>query len=265
MMLDRVVNLVAWGVVGFILLPLVVIVGGSVTERPFVEFPPTGFTFKWYEKLLLREDFVASFMVSVQLAALCTVVAIVIGTAAAIGLHRHKFGGRELLGAFVMAPLVLPTVVTGVSLLQFYYLIALDAPFWGLLMGHVLITLPYVVRTVGAGLMTMGNDVEEAAESLGAGPFRRLVQITLPMLAPSLLVSTIFVFIVSFDQVTVSIFLSGPSLMPLPIRIYTYIDYSIDPMVAAVSTLLIGFAGLITVILQRSFGLDRAFGMKGRR
>jgi putative spermidine/putrescine transport system permease protein len=263
-MLDRVLSFTAWVVVGFILLPLVVIVGGSFTERNFVEFPPTGFTLKWYAKLLSRADFIESFIISLELAAACTVVALVVGTAAAIGMHRHAFRGREIVQAFVMSPLVLPTIVTGVALLQYYYAIALDAPFWGLLMGHVIISVPYVVRSVTAGLTTLGPDVEEAAESLGAGFFRRLFRVTLPMLAPALLVSTIFVFIVSFDQVTVSIFLSGSDLMPLPIRIYTYIDYSIDPMVAAVSTLLILFACGISVVLQRTFGLDRAFGVGGR-
>lgn len=263
-MLDRILSLAAWVVVGFVLLPLVVIVGGSFTQQNFVEFPPTGFTLKWYAKLLSRGDFIESFVVSLKLAAACTAVALAIGTAAAIGMHRHPFRGREVVQAFVMSPLVLPTIVTGVALLQYYYLIALDAPFWGLLAGHVVISVPYVVRSVTAGLITLGPEVDEAAESLGAGPFRRLFRITLPMLAPALLVSTIFVFIVSFDQVTVSIFLSGSSMMPLPIRIYTYIDYSIDPMVAAVSTLLILFACGVSIVLQRTFGLDRAFGVSGR-
>ncbi len=184
-----------------------------------------------------------------------------LGVPAVMGLHRHDFPGRKLFRAFLMSPLVLPTIVTGVALLQFYYLINMDAPLTGLLIGHVLITVPYVIRTVGAGLVGMDPAIEEAANSLGAGVARTLLKVTLPAMAPSIMAAMIFVFITSFDQATVSIFLSGPDMMPLPVRIYSYIDFAVDPMVAAVSTLLIIFAFGIIALLQKLLGLDRALGV----
>ena len=185
----------------------------------------------------------------------------VLGVSAVVGLHRHGLAGSRLFQAFLMSPLVLPTIVTGVALLQFYYLIDLDAPFSGLLIGHVLITIPYVIRTVGAGLVGLDPAIEEAANSLGAGGVRTLLRVTLPAIAPSLMAAVIFVFITSFDQATVSIFLAGPGLMPLPVRIYTYIDFAVDPMVASVSTLLILFAFGIIALLQKLLGLNRVTGM----
>ena len=255
--IDRVLGACAWAVVLFILGPLVVIVGGSFTETPYVAFPPVGFTGRWYVQLMHRPDFLQSFALSVGLAAACCVGALLLGVPAAVGLHRHAPGSR-LFRAFLMSPLVLPTIVTGVALLQFYYLIDLDAPFPGLLVGHVLITVPYVVRTVGAGLQGLDPALEEAAGSLGAGPLRCLLRVTLPAVAPSMAAAVIFVFITSFDQATVSIFLAGPDTMPLPVRIYTYIDFAVDPMVAAVSTLLIVFAFALVAGLQKVLGLDRA-------
>lgn len=260
-MLERAMAVAGWVVVGFILGPLVVIVGGSFTETPFVAFPPQGFTWRWYVQLMHRGDFLHAFGVSILLAGLCSVGALGLGGAAALGLHRSGFAGRAAFRAFVMSPLVLPTIVTGVALLQFYYLIDLDAPFGGLLIGHVLITIPYVVRTMGAGLVGLDPALEEAAGSLGAGAWRTVFTVTLPAIAPSIMAAVIFVFVTSFDQTTVSLFLAGPDAMPLPVRIYNYIDFAVDPMVASVSTLLIVFAFGVIALLQRVLGLDRAMGV----
>jgi putative spermidine/putrescine transport system permease protein len=260
-MVDRVISGLGWLVVLFLLGPLVIIIGGSFTETPYVAFPPVGFTWRWYGQLLHRGDFLQSFLFSVWLGVLCCVGSMVLGVTAVIGLHRHGVAGSRLFRAFLMSPLVLPTIVTGVALLQFYYLIELDAGMAGLLIGHVLITIPYVIRTVGAGLVGLDPALEEAAGSLGAGGLRTLLRVTLPAISPSIMAALIFVFITSFDQATVSIFLAGPDTMPLPVRIYNYIDFAVDPMVASVSTLLILFAFGLIAVLQRLLGLHRAMSI----
>lgn len=257
-------SLNAWTTAAVIWLlgPLIVIVAGSVTEAPYVTFPPEGFTLKWYQQLMGRADFLHSFIDSIVLATVATVLAVLLGSVAALALSRDKFAGRELFRAFLMSPLILPTVVTGVALFQFSRLMGVTSNMVGLVIGHTLITLPYVIRTVGAAIVTLDPTLAEAAESLGATPSRVLLRVVMPAIAPAILVSVIFAFIVSFDQVTISIFLTGPDVMTLPIRIYTYIEYAIDPMVAAVSTLLILFAYALVVALERMFGLDRVFGQK---
>jgi putative spermidine/putrescine transport system permease protein len=247
-------------VIAFILAPLVVIVGASFTTTSYIVFPPVGFTLDWYAKLLVRRDFYSSFWDSLIVALACTAIAVPAGALAAIGLHRASPATRVSLQSFIMSPLVLPTIITGVALLQFYQMVDFHFPVMGLILGHVIITIPYALRSVGAGLMGLDPALEEAAASLGATPLRILLRVLLPNLAPALLVSVIFVFIISFDQVTVSIFLSGADVMPLPIRIYSYIEFSLDPMVAAISTVLIVFAYVLVWVLERSFGLNRAFG-----
>jgi len=257
-MFDRSLNIASALILLFILGPLVVIIGASFTTTPYVAFPPHGFTLHWYKELLGKVDFVESFVDSVVLGILATAGAALIGTPASLGLHKAGARGRAVLSGFVMAPLTLPTIVTGVALLQFYYAIDLNAPLVGLLIGHMLITIPYFVRTVGAGLMALDPALQEAAESLGASALRTHLRVTLPAIAPSIFAALTFVFITSFDQVTISVFLSGPDMMPLPIRIYSYIEFAIDPMVAAVSTVLIVLAFAIVAGMQRMLGLDRA-------
>lgn len=258
-MFHRAVAVAAWAVVLFLLGPLVAVVGGSFSDTPYVAFPPQGLTLRWYGLLLQRGDFLESFGTSVLVAVLCTGAAVALGVPAAVGLHRR---GREdaLLQAVLMSPLVLPTVVTGVALLQFYTLIDLQAPLAGLVAGHVVITVPYVVRTVAAGLARLDPALEEVAGSLGADAARVLLRVTLPAVAPSILAAVIFVFVTSFDQATVSLFLAGPGVVPLPVRILNTIEFAVDPMVAAVSTLLILFAFALVAALQRLLGLDRMLG-----
>jgi len=250
----------AVGVV-FLIGPLIIVVGGSVSDSPFVQFPPEGFTLRWYVAMLKRDDFLTSFVDSVFIAVLTTAAAAAMGTLAALGTQLVGSARlREALATFVLSPLVLPTIITGVALFQAVRWIDVDMPYVTLVVGHILITVPYVVRTIGAALVGMDQSILEAAESLGASPARVILQILVPAIAPAILVSLIFVFIVSFDQVTVSLFLSSPDVTPLPIRIYNYIEFAIDPMVAAVSTALIVFAYLLVMVLEKMIGLDRVFG-----
>jgi len=255
-MFDRVLAACSTLVVLFLLGPLVVIVGASFTTTAWVTFPPVGFTLAWYRALAERADFMAALHTSVVLGVLATGGAAVIGIPAAIGLHRSG-RGRAVLRGLIMAPLTLPTIVTGVALLQFYYAIELDAPLAGLLFGHMLIITPYCVRTIGAALAALDPALSEAAESLGAAAWRVHLRVTLPAIAPSIAAACAFMFVTSFDQVTLSVFLAGPEAMPLPVRIYTYIEFAIDPMVAAASTVLILLAVLVVVLVQRLAGLDR--------
>jgi putative spermidine/putrescine transport system permease protein len=256
----RLIDTIAWLVVLFLMTPLIIIVGGSFTVTPYVAFPPIGFTLRWYDQLMHRQDFLDAFLTSLVIAVLATTIGLVLGTLAAMGMHRHEFPGKQAVEGFLASPLILPTLVSGIALLQLYYYIDMDTALIGLVIGHVLITVPYVIRTVGAGLIGLDPALEEAASSLGAGQVRILWRVILPAISPSIMASSIFVFIMSFDQATVSIFLATPDVVPLPVRIYTYIDLAIDPMIAAVSTLMIGFSFVLVAVLQKLIGLETAFG-----
>lgn len=258
-MFDRLMSAAAWAVALFLIAPLVVIVGASFTTTIYVVFPPQGFTLRWYQQLMGQGDFIRSFFDSIWLGLATTAGAALIGAPTAFGLRMGSARSQALLRAFVMAPLTLPTIVTAVALLQVYYMSELDIPWTAVTLGHILVTLPYFVRTLGAGLEALDPAMLEAAESLGASRTRIMLRVILPSVAPSLFAGLIFVFITSFDQVTMSIFMRGADMNPLPIRIYSYIEFAIDPMIAAVSTVLILFAFIVVVGLQKLLGLERAF------
>ncbi len=247
-------------VILFIVAPLIVVIGGSFTATSYVAFPPQGLTLHWYAALLQDGDFRQSFLDSLALAGATVAVATPLGTAAALALYRDVRRGRALLQTFLQAPLILPTIITAIALLQFLQRAEMSNVFLSLVIGHVLITTPYILRTVSAGLGGLDPAVTEAAEGLGAGDWRILCRVLLPSAAPGIMAGAIFAFIMSFDETTVSLFLSGPDMMPLPVRIYNYIEFSIDPMVAAVSALLIGFAYALVVLLERVVGLNILFG-----
>ena len=158
-----------------------------------------------------------------------------------------------------MTPLVFPAIVLAVALSMVLGSVGLVRNFWGLVFAHVIITVPYVVRTVGATLAEIDRAYEEAAATLGANTMRTFFEVTLPMLGPGLVAGAVFSAIMSFDEFTVSLFLVGPGVMTLPLEIYYYTEFSMDPTVAAISTMLLGVTALIVVLIERSIGLRKQF------
>lgn len=259
-MFNRLLSTIAWAAIIFLVLPLVIIIAASFTETNYVSFPPQGFTLKWYEALATKTEFLGSFVDSIIIGAITMMGAALIGIPTAFGLRLGSTRSQAILRTFVMAPLTLPAIVTGIALLQLYYTTNLDTPVLGIIIGHILITVPFFVRTLGAGLEAVDPFMAEAAASLGATRYRILWRILLPSVAPSIFAGMAFVFITSFDEVTMSIFFSDATFMPLPIRIYSYIEFSIDPMIAALSTVLILLAFLVVMGLQKFVGLEKALG-----
>ncbi len=158
-----------------------------------------------------------------------------------------------------MTPLVFPAIVFAVALVTVLGSMGLLRNFWGLVFAHVIITVPYVVRTVGATLAEIDVSYEEAAATLGANRSKTFLLVTLPMLRPGLIAGAVFSAIMSFDEFTVSLFLVGPGVMTLPLEIYYYTEFQMDPTVAAISTLLIGFTAVVVVLIERFIGLRKQF------
>ena len=257
-MFDRIISVIAWGAILFLIAPLLIIVVSSFTETDFVTFPPQGFTFRWYHEAIAQGGFVEAFFDSLIIASATMLGASLIGIPTALGLRMGTTRTQAILRSVVMAPLTLPAIVSGVALLQIYYASGMDAPLFGIVVGHILIAVPFFIRTVTAGLERVPVSILEAAESLGASRLRILFRVLLPSILPSICAGLAFVFIVSFDEVTMSIFFSNPDIMPLPIKIYNYIEFSVEPVIAAISTILIFSSFVLVVILQKAFGLDRA-------
>jgi putative spermidine/putrescine transport system permease protein len=242
----------------FILAPLLVTVAISVGTSQFAAFPPRGFTLEWYAQVLRDPDFQASLGFSTALAIGATAGALALGVPAAFALARHDFPGRGAAAAALLSPLIFPVLITGVALLQMFATLNWNNTSLNMLIAHVLITTPYVVRTVTASLTLADTALEDAARTLGAGRWRVFRRIIVPQIAPGLAAGALFAFMVSFDNFPISLWLADAQHNPIPILVFQRIASVFDPSIAAISTLMILFAMAIVVVLERVIGLRRA-------
>jgi len=245
-------------IVAFLLLPLIFPIVLSVSDTPFVTFPPRGFTLDWYGRVLDDPDFTGSFGFSVALSTLAAVGAVLLGTPTAIGLTRLQFRGKAFIQALVLSPLIFPTLVTGIALLRLASSVGSTDAFVNLLVGHVLVTTPYVVRTVSASLVTVDPGLEEAARTLGAGRVTAFWRVTRPQIMPGLVAGALFAFVTSFDNYAISMWLFDASHVPLPMMMISLISRMFDPGIAAIASLMIFFSLFMVLLLERLAGLRRA-------
>lgn len=252
-----------WALLPFVVLvyvgllaPLVVVIAVSFGPSAAFEFPPTGLTLHWFEAFFSSKPFVTSFFrVSLVIGLLASILATMLGTAAAIGLVRFRFFGREALETFFLMPLLVPQILLGAALYLLYARLEIRASIWTLLWGHLIICTPYVIRSVTAGLVGMDPRLEEAAMSLGATPPQAFFRVTFPLLQSSLLSGAIFAFIISFSDINLALFLSGPESTSLPVHLFSQIQWEGDPTIAAASSLQIVIIGTLILLVQRIFRL----------
>lgn len=220
----------------YMLAPIAVVVVTAFGSSAYPVFPPVGFTLHWFVKAWQSDDLRNGAFISLKVGLSCALVATVLGTASALGLSRYRLAGGKYLSTLMMTPILFPGVVLGLALLVTFFKVGLAQTFVGLVAGHVVVTTPFVIRLVGASLAEYDTRYEEASRNLGAGWWRTLLQVTLPLLRPGITAGALFAFIISFDELVITIFLAGPSLQTLPIRVFTRIEYSSDPTVSAVAT-----------------------------
>jgi putative spermidine/putrescine transport system permease protein len=237
--------------------PLVVIVALSFTSTEFLRFPPSGFSLRWYHAFLEDWTYVEAFRASLLLAAGSAVGAVAVGVPAALGLARGRFPGRNSLALFFTSPLVLPQVVIGAAMLASLSVAGLVQTWAGLVVAHMVIVLPYVIRTVAATLAGFDRSVEEAAQDLGASPFVTFVTVTLPLIKQGVIAGGLFAFIISWINVEVSMFLTSARLLTIPVKLFNYIQYNVDPLIAAVSAATIYLALVIVILIDVTVGLER--------
>ncbi len=248
-------------VVVFILAPLFIVVAISFSDAGFVAFPPRGFTIRWYSKVLQDPDFLRSLQFSAGLAIAATTGALLLGVPAAFAVARHQFPGRGFAAAALLTPLIFPVLITGVALLQLFAIAGSNNTPVNLLFAHILVTTPYVVRTVTASLMLADVTLEEAARTLGAGRWRVFRRITVPQIASGLAAGALFAFMVSFDNFPISMWLADAEHNPVPLLIFQMIANVFEPSVAAISTLMILIAMAVVLVVERLAGLRRAMAM----
>jgi putative spermidine/putrescine transport system permease protein len=244
-------------VVVFLAMPNVAIIASSFSPTSTFGLWNGGLSLQWYENLFSRPTFGSGTLNSLILAIGSTVAGTAVGLAAAVAIARWRFPGRNLLNAFVMAPLVVPEVVIGLSMLIGFATIKADAGMVQLAALHTIIVLPYTTRILLANLQRTDPSLEAAARLLGATPLKAFLLVTLPIIGKGLAGAMIFAFVTSFHNFTATFFLVSNEAT-LPVAIFQYIRTEHDPTVAALSTLMMAGAMLLVWLLDRLLGLEKA-------
>ena len=249
----------------FMLAPLVVVIGVSLTPKGFLEFPPSGISLRWFDAILANPQFITSAWISLELGVASASLATILAIPAALAIGRGRFAGRDALQALFLSPLTVPTVVLGIAFLRFLTLVSLNGTFVGLMLCHVVIIMPFVLRLVLASVVGLDRSVEKAAISLGASHWTVFYRVTLPAIIPGVIGGWVLAFITSFDELTVTIFIVNPTTTTLPVRLFNHITQTTDPLVASVSTIAIIFTVVLMLIVDRIYGLDRLLIGEGAR
>lgn len=236
----------------FLYAPILVMALMSFNVSEFYALP-INFTFGWYEKLAGNQEILRAAWRSVWIAIAVTVIAALLGTAAALALFRYEFPGKAVLQAMLFPPIAIPWLIIGTAMLIFFFWVGIGRGTPAVILGHVALALPYVIVVVTARLKTFDRQLEEAARSLGARPWQVTRLVTLPWIAPGIVAGALFAFAVSFDQFVVSYFLAEPGDATLPVMIYTAIRKGFTPEINAISTIIIAVSMMVMLLASRHF------------
>jgi putative spermidine/putrescine transport system permease protein len=237
-------------VVLFLLLPIIFIAALSFGDSQWLIFPPPGWTLHWYQQLFTDSTWIDALFNSAKVAVMVTVLSVTLGLLASLALTRGKFVGRNLLQIFCMTPMVLPVVVLAVALYAFFLRVGLNGTITGFVLGHLIIALPFSIITISNSLASFDISLEEAAQICGASPLQVKLRVTLPSIRLGLFAAAIFSFLVSWDEVVLSIFMASPTLRTLPVLIWSTLRQDLTPVIAAASTLLIGLTVVMMLLVS---------------
>jgi putative spermidine/putrescine transport system permease protein len=237
----------------FLLMPIVFIAALSFGSSQWLIFPPPSWTLRWYQDLFADPRWLESALTSAKVAAIVTVLSVVIGLFASLALTRGTFRGKETLRALFLTPMILPVVVLAVGLYAFFLKIGLNGTLTGFVIAHLVIALPFSIISIGNALEGFDKSIEDAAVLCGASPWEARLRVTLPAIKHGLFAAAIFSFLVSWDEVVLAIFMASPTLQTLPVKIWATLRQDLTPVVAAASTLLV----LFTIVLMLLVALVR--------
>ena len=243
---------VYWGlailVLILLILPTFVIIPMSFTSTSFLIFPPQGFSWQWYAEYFGRRDWTGPTLLSFQVAASVALLSTVIATPAAIGLVRGNFWEKRLLHVIIVTPLVVPVIITGIAVYFSLSPFKLVGTPIGLILAHTVLALPRQVIVISAVVRGFDRSLELAALSLGASRLKTFWFVTLPLLSHGIAAGAVVAFVTSFDEVIITIFISGTSAVTLPRRMWDSVRLEYDPIIAAVASLLISFAVVVVAL-----------------
>ena len=247
----------------FILTPVIFIGWISFFTNEIISFPPEGYTLRWFANVWEQRVFARGFVMSLQVAFISMLIGVAFGTLASIALVRYRFPGRETINMLLLSPLIVPGIVAGTALYIFYIEIdnymewRLQATLEGLVLAHVMLTIPWTVRLITASLVGIDRSVEDAAMNLGANRWVTFRRVTFPMMRAGLVAAALFSFITSFENLELSLLLVGPGRTTLPIAILQYLEFKVDPTIAAVAFIQIFLIGILMLITDRFVKLSR--------
>ena len=245
----------------FLVVPILVSAVLSFDDREFIgQFPPTSFSLRWYRSFLQNPSYSDGLIVSLKLALLATAITTAVGACTAFVLAETRWRGRALVETLFLSPKFVPTVVIGFSMLGFASAMHIFDAFTRLVMGHIVITIPFTVRATLASLVGIRRSLSEAAISLGAPPWRAFIDVTLPLARTGIIAGALMAFALSFDEVAVSIFLTDAFTQTLPVALVAEMRANLNLTVAAISTIFATIALLIVLFLDRAVGLDNVVG-----
>ena len=252
---NRLLGFYTFLVFAFLMAPLLIIVVTAFGEADIVQFPIQGFTFKWFSKALSSQSFVGSCLFSLKLAFFATLLALVVGIPGAYALARFSVKGKALIKSFFLSPTIVPGTVLGFALFQ-VIIVKLHIPTQiGLFCGHFLIVLPYVIRSVGSSLDEFDFSIEEAAWTLGMGKVKAFFTVVLPNITSGISAAFLLAFINSFNNVPVSMFMTGPGVNTMPTTLMGYLESGFDPTVLAFSVVLMLATIGIMFVVEKTLGI----------
>lgn len=240
----------------FLLGPLVIIMVTSFGGNAILQFPPEGFSLRWYKNIFEVSMFMETFKVTMGVALLGNLIALLLGVPAAYALSRGDFKGKSFLNNIFISPLLIPGIVLGFTMLK-YLVVQFNLPIYtSLLVGHVVLMLPFIIRVIGSSLSNFDYAIEEASMSLGASRIKTFFTVVLPNIRSGLIAGVLLAFLESFNNVDISVFMTGPGVSTLPIQMLTYVENYFDPTIAAISVLLMVMTGGLMILIERLMGLS---------
>jgi len=234
----------------FLVVPILVIIPLSFNSDSFLMYPMAGFSMRWYEEFFHSATWQLALKNSLIVSPAATLLAVVLGTTASVGLTRAQFPGKALVTSILISPMVVPVVIAGVAVYLFFAPFGLTGSYVGLILAHAALGVPFVITTVTATLQGFDYNLVRAAASLGANPVLSFFRVTLPLVAPGVISGALFAFATSFDEVVVTLFLASPEQSTLPRQMFSGIRDNISPTIAAVATLLVILATLLLFVLE---------------
>ena len=233
----------------YLIFPLVAVVVNSFSESAYGEWPPPGYSLKWYEKLMAQDQFPPALVLSLTLAAGATVLGLVVGTMAAVALARWPSRRMDGARALLLSPMAVPKIAIGFAAFLLFLKLGVYKSYGSLLVAHTVLIMPFTLSIVGSGLVSTNRVLEEAARDLGAGPIGAFVRVTIPQMTRSLAAAAVLSFILSFDEFDATVLMANPAQPTLPFWMYLYLQKFSDPSMAALSTVLIASSLVLGVAL----------------